>query len=584
MTESSHKTLYERAQVLNLLTRDLERISSQLDPSRVIRFALRRMGEAVQADVVLQVDLRRTDGSFERPYVLSLRPPAESPPQKDGKTGDAPSARFLEDCRGFLRRPVAPEETDEYLLRILSQDRPLAVLGLRRPGRRFSRAENRFLQDAAAILAESLAHRERERVQALKERIYAKIIAEMRPEDVLYQILHGLKRLLQYDHGAAVFLLTPDRSCLTLQAEIVSWTKAKSERIGECLTLTPGLQQWLSQVRRPLLLRAGDAASAEAPEILLAPLRATASGVPSPRALIIGALRHRGHDLGLLQIRSRSATAFTPADLDVLAQFLPLASVTLYNSTLYKAQHEMLLTAERKNALADLARAISHDLNNAFGVMLPLLQTLRRDLQAGTTSPGQMARDLEVIERYAGSSARIFQGLLSAAQGAAEPASWLQLNSILEGILRMLGPGLEGKHIRVRRELAAELPTVFLRRGEMEQLFLNLVYNARDAMPEGVSLLVRTEAADGGLRCTLEDTGHGIPESIRGRIFEPFFTTKTTGSGLGLDICRSIVWDYDGRLEIASAPKRGTTVTIFLPRLAERLKAAAEAGREEQNA
>lgn len=609
---TNYKVLFQRAQFLNLLGRDLERISSQQDSTRVVRYVLRKLGEALGADFVIQMDVRRTDGAFERPFALALTPKGEkalSRREPAGKTpagntpagstaagktaagktpagktaaGDAPAgtppaAESLASlCREFLRRPVSPPDPELLLLRINMEDRPAAVLGFRRIGKRYSRVEARFGQDAAEILSENLGHRERERAQDLKERIYAKVLSERRSEDVLYQILHGLKRLLQYDHGASVLLLKPDGKELCVQAEIISWTKAKSSRIGQSFPVTEELRMWLEHLARPVLLRAGDKDEAAAvPEILRGPLTQELEGVPPVRCIVLATLRHRHRPMGVLKIRSRSAAAFTPVDLRTLSEFLPLASVTLYNSTLYKMQHDLLVSAERKTALADLARAISHDLNNAFGVMIPLLQTLRRDLTAGI-NPARVTQDLEVIERYAHSSSRIFQGLLTVAQGEVEPARWGNVNSILETILRMLGPNLESKGIRVEREMAESLPKIFFRGGEIEQIFLNLIYNARDAMSRGDRLTIRSRVEGKGVQVDVIDTGKGIPEGIRGRIFEPFFTTKSTGSGLGLDITRSLVWDYDGRLTLEPNPEGGTRASVWLPRVAERLRPEAE--------
>jgi signal transduction histidine kinase len=167
------------------------------------------------------------------------------------------------------------------------------------------------------------------------------------------------------------------------------------------------------------------------------------------------------------------------------------------------------------------------------------------------------------------------------ARGTQEPPSWIEVPLVIEAIHRMLGPGLETKRIEVRRESAGEIPRVFLRRGDLEQILLNLVYNARDAMPAGGSLFLRSRAEDGGVVIEVEDTGEGMTAEVRQRVFEPFFTTKRAGSGLGLDICRSIVWDCDGRIDLDSEPKRGTRVRIWLPRLAERLRA--QAGTEGEN-
>lgn len=595
MARTDPKILYLRAQFLLQLGRDLERISLRQDTPRVVRFALRKLGEILGADLVVQMDIRRPDGGFEAPYLLALTSAGKAGLRRNGGDGAGrpPSplegARFHSICRDFLQRSVDPEDRRTLLLRIRSEDRDLSLLGFCRIGGQFSREETRLGLEAAEILSENLRHRMRERAQELNKRILAKVLREMRPQDVLYQILHGLKRLVQYDHGGTVLLLDPREMELVVQAEIIAWEKAKSDRIGRRIPFSPAVREWMEQTGRSVMLLAGRVEGGlPLPPELEEPLLMPLPDAPASRGAILAVLRHRSHLLGILVIRSRSAAAFTPSDLRILDDMLPLASVTVFNSELYKTQQEMLTTVERKAALADLARAISHDLNNAFGVMMPLLQALKRDAADGDVCQDQLRSDLAMIEHYASYSARIFQGLLSVARGSAEPASWCDLNSVLEAILGMIGPSLEAKGIRIGRDFNSDLPTVFVRRSEMEQLFLNLVYNARDAMRGGGVLTVRTrrladqrtgeeEWARDGIRAEVQDTGQGIPEEIRARIFEPFFTTKETGSGLGLDICRSIVWDYDGRLELDSVQGSGTTAVVWLPRLADRLRAEAEA-------
>ncbi len=591
MANPSYKALYRRAQFLYQLGRDLERLATQHDASRVVRFALRGLGEALEADVALQVDLRYSDQSFRPPSRLALSPKGMKWVER-AESGDAKQeeARLLEQCRDFIQRGIGPEDRELLLVKVSIGERVAAVLGYRRPGRNFGRADATLAQNAAEIVSHHLRQRANERAQGLKEKIYGKLLSELRPKDVLYQLLHGLERLLQYDHSGTVLLLNAGGTQLVLQAEIVTWTKAKSTRVGRAYPVTTEVLDWIGARRGPLLLRGHAMAapeesssfndalpSARFPEALLQALDDRSDQSPAPGARIVAPLLRGDRALGLLQIQGRSAAAFTADDLALLSPFLPLASASVYNSELYETQHDLLISAERKVALADLARAISHDLNNAFGVMLPLLQALKRDLTARVIELEEVERDLEVVTHYAEMSARIFKGLLSVARGRAESPRWIDLGVVIEAILTMLGPSLIAKHVVVEHRKHDAVPTIFARRGEMEQLILNLLYNARDAMPEGGRLEICSMADGEGMRLEIRDTGVGIPAEIRSKIFEPFFTTKESGSGLGLDICRSIVWDYDGRLELDAASDGGTVATVWLPRQARAWAAAAAA-------
>lgn len=575
MAATSYKTLHRRAQFLYQLGRDLDGMSPQLDPSRVVRVGLRRLGEALDADVAVQVDVRRSDRALYPPYRLGLTPRGRklllaSPP---GTPDDPAGPKLIEACRRFLRMESGSTERDLLLLRVAIPDRPVAVLAFRRPGRAFSRGDAGLAESAAELVSESLIHRDRERAAALKERIYAKLAAQLRPKDVLYQILHGLEQLLEYDHGAAVLLFgSPAENSLVVQAEVVTHTKAKSLRIGRAFTLSPEDTDWLRLETRVVCVKHGapDPRGPKMPTGLLDALLAREPDAPPARAALFAPLRRGRKPLGLLQVLATSDAAFRAEDVTLLASFLPLAAAAVYNSEMVTTQHERLVSAERRVALADLARAISHDLNNAFGVMLPLVQTLRRDVDDGVVSPEQAARDLGVLEHYVQFSGRIFKGLLSVARGESEEPRWIDLTALLEQVLFMLRPNLDSLGIQVESDLAADTPTVFARRGELEQLVLNLVYNARDSMSTGGVLRLSTRPDGEGVRLEVSDTGAGIPPELKARIFEPFFTTKPTGSGLGLDICRSIVWDYEGKLELTAAPERGTTAVVWLPRTGAR--------------
>jgi signal transduction histidine kinase len=109
------------------------------------------------------------------------------------------------------------------------------------------------------------------------------------------------------------------------------------------------------------------------------------------------------------------------------------------------------------------------------------------------------------------------------------------------------------------------LPAIHGSQGELEQLFLNLLTNSRDAMPQGGRLSVTARRAADAIQLVVEDTGTGIPPEHLAQVVEPFFSTKPHGNGLGLSICRSIVWQLHGKLEINSTVGVGTRVIVVVP-------------------
>jgi signal transduction histidine kinase len=135
----------------------------------------------------------------------------------------------------------------------------------------------------------------------------------------------------------------------------------------------------------------------------------------------------------------------------------------------------------------------------------------------------------------------------------------------LDSTLAVLRDSLERQGTRLDIQLSDVLPNIQAGQGDLEQLFLNLTTNARDAMPSGGVLSIRAETAGDQIALLIHDTGCGIPVEIMSRIKEPFFTTKRNGNGLGLSICRSIIWNAGGQMEIKSEPGVGTQIRVLLP-------------------
>jgi two-component system, NtrC family, sensor kinase len=110
-----------------------------------------------------------------------------------------------------------------------------------------------------------------------------------------------------------------------------------------------------------------------------------------------------------------------------------------------------------------------------------------------------------------------------------------------------------------------DIPEVACSQSDLDQVFLNLLTNAREATPHGGRIAVTVRSTDGVVEISIADTGCGIPAENLARVLEPFFTTKPHGNGLGLSICRSVLWQVDGTLKIHSQPGAGTDVRVVVP-------------------
>jgi signal transduction histidine kinase len=141
----------------------------------------------------------------------------------------------------------------------------------------------------------------------------------------------------------------------------------------------------------------------------------------------------------------------------------------------------------------------------------------------------------------------------------------ISLNEIVEKTLELLRPEIENRGVTVRTRLARHLAVTPVDATQIQQVLVNLVKNAAQAMTTGGTLSLQTGETSEGVWVSVADTGGGIPQEQINRIFEPFYTTKKRGSGLGLMIVQRIVRAHDGRIEVESRVGRGTTFRIWLP-------------------
>jgi signal transduction histidine kinase len=399
----------------------------------------------------------------------------------------------------------------------------------------------------------------------------SEILEELRPKDLSYQILHGLHSLTQYDHSATLLIYEGDGT-LKVVAETITWKKGKSDRIGQKLPLPDALVDFL----RPGVVYGFDRPAqaweewTEAGCVRLAELLDTLgpearSDVPLDRSMLCAPLATSERRLGLLRIAARECGSFAAYEAELVSQLLPHASIAVQNSQRTESLELNLIQAERKHAMANLARGVAHDVNNALGAVLPLVQQMRAELTADQVDVASLGEDLRQIEGSILISRRIFGGMLSFARNAVHAANGANIRQAIDNTRAILKEGLSRRGIQVVIEADDWLPLIQGSQGDLEQLLLNLLSNARDAMPQGGQLSIAARFDGDEFQLVVEDTGIGIPAEHLPKVLEPFFSTKPEGNGLGLSICRSIVWQLQGKLEIKSTPGTGTRVTVRIP-------------------
>jgi two-component system NtrC family sensor kinase len=190
---------------------------------------------------------------------------------------------------------------------------------------------------------------------------------------------------------------------------------------------------------------------------------------------------------------------------------------------------------------------------------------------------------LEKIERQTFRAAKIVNGLLNLARPAQMDSGPVDVNAVINDVLSLLDHQFRTGRIQVRKELSNVSPIVLGIEYKLQQVFLNLFLNARDAMPKGgwLTIVTKSSAGPSGVTTTVEvaDTGSGIPSEQLSRIYDPFFTTKDIGkgTGLGLSITYGIVQEHGGSIACDSAIGQGTRFTLTLPHAPVRSSAGASA-------
>ncbi len=264
-------------------------------------------------------------------------------------------------------------------------------------------------------------------------------------------------------------------------------------------------------------------------------------------------------------------------------------ALILHDATETRQKTFEAIESERVQALTLLAASVAHEIGNPLNALHIHLQLMERELKrfkAGTADSKWISRprsqradreaDLVEISHKLSQYLDVAKGeisrldyiitqFLQAIRPAAPQLKLVSLNDVVEKTLDLLQPELNNRGLNVNAKLARQLPAVPADATQMQQVLVNLIKNAMQAMTKGGTLTLQTGEGADGVWMSVTDTGGGIPQEQINRIFEPFFTTKKKGTGLGLMIVQRIVRAHGGRIELESHAGRGTTFRVWLP-------------------
>jgi len=233
-----------------------------------------------------------------------------------------------------------------------------------------------------------------------------------------------------------------------------------------------------------------------------------------------------------------------------------------------KSLGEKLLHAEKLSSMGKLVAGIAHELNNPLMGIMGFSQLLM------DTPDERQVKDvkgkLEKIYHESMRTARIVQNLLTFARATASKREYTDINETIKSTIDLRGYSLRSNNIEIKLDLDKTMPPTMVDKFQMQQVFINIINNAEDAMLEASGkgvLEIKTALKDGKIEITFSDNGPGVPPGIIGKVFDPFFTTKDVGrgTGLGLSITHGIVAEHGGSISMENIEGRGTRVRISLP-------------------
>ncbi len=231
--------------------------------------------------------------------------------------------------------------------------------------------------------------------------------------------------------------------------------------------------------------------------------------------------------------------------------------------------HQLEERLQRRNRLAamgEMVGRIAHEIRNPLGSIELFASMLRRDLKAETALRGYAEHISSAVQLLD----RLLSNLLLYTKPDCSRGAWQHTETLILDALALAAHAVAKAHLDIRLQVDPAASRLWCDAGQLKQSLLNLILNGVQAMPEGGALTITataetSAAGEPSLRLSVSDTGTGISAAHRARIFDPFFTTKDEGTGLGLAIVHAIVEGHRGRIDVETAPGRGTTFTILLP-------------------
>ena len=382
-------------------------------------------------------------------------------------------------------------------------------------------------------------------------------------DEVLQLAIQGINQIVRAEAGS-LLLLDETTNDLVFRLSLHGDTRQSPPlklQVGQ------GIAGWVVKEAKPLLVpdvgedpryyrEAGEKFGLECHSILCVPL-------------VI-----RDHVIGAIELVNKLDGEFTAEDLDLLNSMGATVAIALENARLYTELAEFarelersqtqLVRAEKLAATGKLAASLAHEINNPLQAISNCLHLVtERSTLEESKRQTYLAMAQEEVQRLTD----LVQRMLDFYRPTTESEEAVEIQAVLDDVLSLSGKRLQHGSVMVHRDAAAPLPPVRGLANQLKQVFLNIIFNAVEAMPNGGHLYVNTiwDEQRGEVSVSFMDTGEGIPLSELANVFDPFYTTKPKGTGLGLAVSHGIIERHGGRIDVESEMGKGSTFTVHLP-------------------
>ena len=393
-------------------------------------------------------------------------------------------------------------------------------------------------------------------------------------QDIVDSLMDLSGRFVPYE-SCGVFAFRGDREALEPMA--VRGDEPENLQARVRAQWDDGIIDWVAREGRP---------------VVIDDMETLTGGEVVPKSFVMIPLMVRGKPIGLFTLYCPKAKDdFTMGEIELLGVLANQTAVAIENSRLYtdlESAHErlvesqrQLLISARQAAIGELAGGVAHEVNNPLQIILSRVQLM----VAQNRGREKIVQGLGLIENNVKRISRIIHALLGFASHSAtegQPVEF-ELGQALQQAFALVQHQLDAQLIAIDMDVDEGLPALQGDVGEMEQVFINLILNAQNAMPGGGRLRISGRMDGDAVEIRFSDTGPGIEPEHLDRIFEPFFTTRAEegGTGLGLAVSYRIVETHGGSLTVESEPGRGATFIVRLPLPEERPADAAGHSEEE---